>query len=84
MKIFQKTMTTSISVDKNDTVYSLSVKGVSGVTTVTTNGVFKGIPSGGIDFAENQGQTFAADIRNPLEGLTITTTGSYDVTILIY
>jgi hypothetical protein len=84
MKIFQKTLSSSLSIDRGDTVYSLSIKGVTGTTTVITNGIFKGQSSGAVDFSEGEGATYAATITNPLEGISITTTGTYDIQILIY
>ena len=84
MKIFQKTLSSSLSIDKNDTVYSLSIQGVTGTTTVTTTGTFKGESSGDVDFSAGKGATYAATITNPLDGVTITTTGSYEVCIMIY
>lgn len=84
MKIFQKTLSSSLTIDRADTVYSLSIKGDSGVTTVSTTGIFKGESSGSVDFSQGEGITYAATINNPLDGITITTTGSYEVVIMIY
>lgn len=84
MKIFQKTLSGSLTIDRSDTVYSLSIKGNTGTTTVTTTGTFKGESSGSVDFTNGEGATYAATINNPIEGVTITTTGTYEVVIMIY
>lgn len=84
MRFFISTLSTTLEILDEDQVASISIKCITGTTTVASAATFKNLPAGNTVLTAGESTTIVGEFNNFIQGITITTTGTYSVVIPLF